>query len=73
MIKEKNTVYPFVIMNTDRSDKKGTHWWRILDLNLKKKCLFDSFGFKGLKSFIIQNDRNIINKILFGINKFDKN
>ena len=37
MIKEKNTVYPFVIMNTDRSDKKGTHWWRILDLNLKKK------------------------------------
>ena len=47
-IKEKNTTYPFVIMNTDRSDKKGTHWWRILDLNLKKKCLFGSFGFKGL-------------------------
>ena len=35
--------------------------------------MFDSFGFKGLKSFIIQNDRNIINKILFGIDKFDKN
>ena len=39
----------------------------------KKKCLFDSFVLKGLKPFIIQNERNIINKILFGINKFGKN
>ena len=35
--------------------------------------MFDTFGFKGLKPFIIQNERNIINKILFGINKFGKN
>ena len=24
--------YPFIIMNTDRSDRNGTHWWSFLDL-----------------------------------------
>lgn len=32
-IKEKNALYSFIIMNTDRSDKKGTHWWSFLDLH----------------------------------------
>ena len=26
MMNEKSTWYPFIIMNTDRSDKKGTQW-----------------------------------------------
>lgn len=27
--------------------------------------MFDSFGFKGLKNFIIQDDKKIINEILY--------
>ena len=69
MMIEKNR-YLFIIMNTDRSDKNGTHWWSILDLHERKEFfLFDSFGFACLKEFIIDNDRNILNKILFGIEK----
>ena len=42
--------YPFLIMNTDRYDKKGTHWWSFLDIHQKKELLlFDSFCFAGLK------------------------
>ena len=33
MISESGTRYSFVITNTDRSDKKGTHWWSFLDLH----------------------------------------
>ena len=29
--------YPFVIMNTGRAGKKGTHWWSFLDLHPKKE------------------------------------
>ena len=32
----KGKRYPFLIANTDRSDKEGTHWWSILDINGKK-------------------------------------
>ena len=72
MMIEKNR-YPFIIMNTDRSDKKGTHWLSFLDLHEKKEIfLFDSFDFEGFKEFVIDNDRNILNKILFGIEKFRK-
>ena len=72
MMIEKNR-YPFIMMNTDRSDKNGTHWWSFLDLHERKEIfLFDSFGFEGFKEFIIDNDRNILNKILFGIEKLKK-
>ena len=74
MAKEKTKKYPFIIMNTDRSDKSGTHWWSFLDLHQKKEIfLFDSFGFTGFQKFVIDNDVNILNKILFGIKKFKKN
>ena len=72
MMIEKNC-YPFIIMNTDRSNKNGTHWWSFLDLRERKEIfLFDSFGFEGFKEFIIDNDRNILNKILFRIEKLKK-
>ena len=72
MMLEKNK-YAFIIINTNRSDKKGTHWWSFLDLHERKEIfLFDSFGFEGLKKFVIDNDRNVLNKILFGIEKFTK-
>ena len=71
MVKEKNKKYPFIIMNTDRADKDGTHWWSFLDLHPRKEIfLFDSFGFTGFQKFVIDNDRDILNKILFGIQKF---
>ena len=60
-------------MNTDRSDKKGTHWWSFLDLHPRKEIfLFDSFGFEGFKEFIIDDDRKALNKILFRIEKSKK-
>ena len=75
IIKTKPKVkYPFIIMNTDRSDRDGTHWWSFLDLHPKKEIfLFDSFGFTGLKKFIIDNDEKLINKVLFNLKKFGKN
>ena len=72
MMIEAKSNYPFIIMNTDRSDKKGTHWWSFLELHTKKEIfLFDSFSFEGFKEFILDDDGNILNKILYGIEKFD--
>ena len=31
----KGKKYPFLIANTDSSDKSGTHWWSILDIDGK--------------------------------------
>ena len=74
IIKTKpNVKYPFIIMNTDRSDRNGTHWWSFLDLHPKKDIfLFDSFGFNGLKKFIIDNDEKLLNKVLFNLKTFGK-
>ena len=67
---ESGARYPFIIMSTDRSDKKGTHWWSFLDLHTKKEIfLFDSFGFKGFREFILKDDQKVLNKILYGIEK----
>ena len=60
-------------MNTDRNNRKGEHWWSFLDLHeKKKKFLFDSFGFEGFKEFVLNDDKNILNKILYGLEKFQK-
>ena len=73
MAREKTKKYPFIIMNTDRSDKSGTHWWSRLDLHEKKEIfLFDNFGFTGFKKIVIDNDVNILNKILYSLQKFQK-
>ena len=74
IIKSKPKVkYPFIIMNTDRSDRSGTHWWSFLDLHQEKEIfLFDSFGFEGFKKFIIDDDKKLIKKILFNLQNFKK-
>ena len=65
--------YPFIIANTDDSEKEGTHWWSILDTEPKTDIFFfDSYGLDGLKHFIIQDDKEIIDKILIGIDKIDR-
>ena len=59
---------PFLIGNTDRSDKPGTHWWSILDIDLKRDfLLFDSFGVLHLRNFIVQDDEKIVKKVLKGV------
>ena len=65
--------YPFIIANTDDSEKEGTHWWSILDIEPKTDIFFfDSYGLDGLKHFINQDDKEIIDKILIGIDKMDR-
>ena len=65
--------YPFIIMNTDRSNESSMHWWSFLELHPKKETfLFDSFGFEGFKQFVMQDNRKLLNQILFGIEKFKR-
>ena len=73
MIEEKKGKYPFIIANIDASNKKGTHWWSILNIEPRNELFFfDSFSLEGLKHFIIQDDKKIIDKILIGIEQMDK-
>ena len=63
----------FVIANTDADNKPGVHWWSILDIELRNDIFFfDSFGIEGLKHFIIQDVKEIVEKILLGIEKMDR-
>lgn len=64
--------YPLLISNTDRTGTEGIHWW---GFHPKTEIfIFDFLIFvKGLKNFIIQDDKKLIDKTLFGIKKNDKN
>ena len=45
-------------------------WWSFLDVYHKKNLLFfDSLGLDGLKYLIIDNDENIIDKLLYNFKK----
>lgn len=60
-------------MNVDAADKNGTHWWSIVDIELRTDLSFlDTFGIDGLKCFIIQDDKKVIEKILFGPEQLTK-
>ena len=70
---EDSGKFPFIIANTDTSSKSGTHWWSILDIEPRTDIFFfDSYGIDGLKHFIIQDDKEIVDKILIGIEKMDR-
>ena len=65
--------FPFMIANTDASDKPGVQWWSILEIEPRTDVFFfDSYGLDGLKHFIIQDDKPIIDKILIGIEQMDR-
>ena len=65
--------YPFVIANTDADNKPDVHRWSILDIESRNYVFFfDSFGIEGLKHFIIQDVKEIVEKILLGIEKMDR-
>ena len=73
MIEDKKGKYPFIIANTNKDNKRGTHWWSILDIEPRNDIFFfDSFGLDGLKHFIIQDDKKIIDKILIGIEQMNR-
>ena len=68
---EDSGKFPFIIANTDASNKPGVHCWSILDIEPRTDIFFfDSYGIEGLKHFIIQDDRQIVDKILIGIEKW---
>ena len=67
VIFEKKSKYRFIIATTDSSDKGGTHLWRILDIEPRTDLFFFySLYVDGLKSFVIQDDKKVTEKILFG-------
>ena len=73
MIEDKKGKYPFIIANRDSSNKDGVHWWSILNIGPRNDIFFfDSFGLDGLKHFVIQDDKKIVDKILIGIEEMDK-
>ena len=73
MASDKKGKCPFIIANTDSSDKSSTHWWSIMDIESRADLfIIDSFSEDGLKSFIIQDDKKEIEKILFGTEQLTK-
>ena len=70
---EDSGKFPLIIANTDSSEKSGMHWWSILDIEPRTDIFFfDSYGIQGLKHFIIQDDKEIVDKIFIGIEKKDR-
>ena len=60
-------------MNPDRAGKGGQHWWSFLEVSSKEQIFcFDSYGFIGLKVFIIDNDRKVIGRFFHGLSKMNK-
>ena len=40
MTLEKKGKYPFIIANIDSSNKDGTHWWSIMDIDPRSDLFF---------------------------------
>ena len=69
-IKRRNAKYPFSIFNTDKENEQGVHWWSFMDIHPRNNVfLFDSFGVEGFKLLIADNDKNIINELLYNFKK----
>ena len=72
IIKRRNGKYPFAIFNSDKENELGVHWWSFMDIHPKNNLfLFDSFGIEGFKLFIVDNDQDIINELLYNYQKFE--
>ena len=66
-MKQKKAKYPFMIPNTDPAAKSGTHWWSFLNTEQKDPLFFfDSLGSYRLLNFIVQNDLEVLNKLIPG-------
>ena len=40
LVREKKAPYPFMIMNTYRSNKEGEHWWSLLEISPKDQFFY---------------------------------
>ena len=70
IIKNTNTKYPFVIVNTDQNTQPGKHWWSFLNIQPKNSLLlFDSLGLEGFKLFVVNNQEQTINQLLYNFSK----
>ena len=70
IIKRRNGKYPFALFITDKEDEHGVHWWSFTETHPKNNLfLFDSFGIEGFKLFIVNNDQDIINELLYNFKK----
>ena len=69
-IKQRNAKYPFAIFNTDKEKEPGIHWWSFIDIQSKNNLfLFVSFGLEDFKLFIVDNDQQVINELLYNFKK----
>ena len=70
IMRKRNGKYPFAIFNTDKHNKPGTHWWSFMDIHPPKNLqLFDSLGLEGFKFFIVDNNKNTIDELLYNFKK----
>ena len=70
IIKKRNAKYPFAIFNTDKENQPGVQWWSFLDINPKNNLfLLDYFGIQGFKLFLVDNDQDILNELLYNFKK----
>ena len=62
-----------MVANADNYSKSGTHRWSVLDIEPKADIFFfKSFVVDGLKNFVIQDDKKVIEKILFRTNQMKR-
>ena len=70
IIKRRNAKYPFAIFNTDKENELGIHWWSFFDIQPKNNLfLFELIGLEGFKIFIVDNDQQIVNELLYNFNQ----
>ena len=70
IIKRRNAKYPFAIFNTDKENEPGVHWWSFFDIQPKNNLfLFELIGLEGFKIFIVDNDQQIVNELLYNFNQ----
>ena len=70
IIKRRISKYPIVIFNADKENEPGFHCWSFMDIHPKNNLfLFDSFGIEDFKLFIVDNDQDIINELLYNFKK----
>ena len=71
MMVESGSTYPFIIMNTDRSDKKVTHWYTKVQKVQRDTCgMYQIYFYVNL--FNRLEDSSIISKKRFNKQTIEK-
>ena len=72
MISQSDVKYPFVIINTDQSDKNVRIGRISLIFTRKNKSLCLTVLVSKVLRISFQDDQKIINRVFYGAEKFDK-